>query len=417
MTFRNARQTDLSEKFRNVFGQRRKAAENVPGGSLRQRFHYFRILPKADADFEGNANGFGVRHRRRSDVYSKLTDRLRPMKGWFAACITLLAVAARGQDGRPVFRATSELVLLDVQVIHNETNTAGGDLRAKDFALFEDGLPQKILFFGRDQLPLSVVLLFDLTQSDHGVLHRLSAGARSALDHLKPEDEVAVMVYAASAQLLSGFTTDRARAAAAIARAAAMKSYDAAFFNEAVYQAASQLEKSANPSSRRVILWLTDNLPNFPTNHHLQNNDKGLGGAPPHTEADAMRKLHESGTVVMPLLLKDRLWRLLLIGWTPRRDADEFSREHPDRKDYSPGDATKYAELTGGFAFSMRGKQVKERMAEMIDSLRARYTIGYRPSEEKPAGTFCRVKVELAPSAPLRPQEWRVLARTGYYRR
>ena len=33
------------------------------------------------------------------------------------------------------------------------------------------------------------------------------------------------------------------------------------------------------------------------------------------------------------------------------------------------------------------------------------------------AGTFCRVKVELAPGAPLHPQEWRVLVRAGYYRR
>ena len=65
----------------------------------------------------------------------------------------------------------------------------------------------------------------------------------------------------------------------------------------------------------------------------------------------------------------------------------------------------------------MRGRNVEERLAEDIDDLRARYTIGYRPSAEKPAGTFCCVKVSLAPAAPLRPQEWRVLARAGYYRR
>jgi len=60
-------------------------------------------------------------------------------------------------------------------------------------------------------LPLSVVLLFDLTESVHGVLHPLAAGARAALGHLKPEDEVAVMVYAASARTVDGFTRDHAR--------------------------------------------------------------------------------------------------------------------------------------------------------------------------------------------------------------
>lgn len=330
------------------------------------------------------------------------------MKGWFSG-IALLAAAAWGQDSAPVFRATSELVLLDVQVIHNRTNTARADLQAKDFELSEDGAMQKITFFGRDQLPLSVVLLFDLTDSVRGVLHRLAAGAQAALDHLKPEDEVAVMVYAASATVVDGFTRDHARTAKAIARAAAMKSDDAAFFNEAVYQAAAQLERSANPQGRRVILWLTDNLPNVPISSNLRGHDKGLGGAPPHTEEVAIRKLHESGTVVTPLLLKDRLgamWAEMVIAM-----------ESPYRKKYPPGDAHKYAELTGGFAAGMRGKGVDERLAEVIDTLRDRYTIGYRPSGDKPAGTFCRVKVALSADAPLRPQEWRVLARAGYYRR
>lgn len=155
------------------------------------------------------------------------------------------------------------------------------------------------------------------------------------------------MVYAASASLVDGFTRDHGRTAAAVARAAAMKSSDAAFFNEAVYQAAAQLESSANPSSRRVILWLTDNLPNVPTNFNLRNNADGLGGAVPHTEEEAIRRLHESGTTVMPLLLKDRLgamWSELVVAG-----------ESPYRKKYLPGDAHKYAELTGGFAAGMRG--------------------------------------------------------------
>jgi VWFA-related protein len=133
------------------------------------------------------------------------------------AAIALLTAVAWGQDSSPVFRATSELVLLDVQVVHKRTNTAMTSLEVKDFVVSENGGPQKILFFGRDQLPLSVVLLFDLTDSVRGVLHRLAGGARTALDHLKPEDEVAVMVYAASARLVDGFTRDHDRTAAAVA--------------------------------------------------------------------------------------------------------------------------------------------------------------------------------------------------------
>jgi VWFA-related protein len=344
--------------------------------------------------------------------------KLPSMNASCAALIALLATGAWGQQdspsGAPLFRANSDLVLLDVQVIDKKTHTAAGKLGVKDFELTEDGTPQKILFVGRDQLPLSLVLLFDLTESDRGVLHRLAAGAQSALDHLKAEDEVAVMVYAAGARLIDGFTRDHARTAAAIAKAGSMKSNDAAFFNEAVYQAAAQLEYSTNPSSRRIVLWFTDNYPNLPTKEMLRKYAKGLDGEMPHTEEEAIRKLHESGTVVMPLLLKDRLF--FLGGLAVAHDRGEFARENPG-KEYPPGDANKYAELTGGFAIGLRGKGADESLAEAIDDLRTLYTISYHPAEEKAPGQFCRVHVALAPGAPLRPQEWRVLAREGYYRR
>jgi len=236
----------------------------------------------------------------------------------------------------------------------------------------------------------------------------LAERAHSALQRLKPEDEVAVMVYAASATLVDGFTRDRSQTAAAIARAARMRSGDAAFFNEAVYQASAQLEKSANPSSRRVILWLTDNLPNVASSENIRNSARGLKGAAPHTEEEAIREMHESGTVVMPMLLRDLMWRFV---------ASVFIRENAERKIHPPGDANKYAELSGGFAIPMRGRRVEERLAEVIDTLRGRYTIGYRPAEEKPPGTFCRVAVALSAGAPLRGKEWRVLARAGYYRK
>ena len=100
------------------------------------------------------------------------------------ALCSVLAGTALAQDRTPVFHATSDLVLLDVQVIHYKTNTPMGELKATDFELSEDGVPQKISFFGRDQLPLSVVLLFDLTGSDWRILRRLAEGARNALEHL-----------------------------------------------------------------------------------------------------------------------------------------------------------------------------------------------------------------------------------------
>jgi VWFA-related protein len=314
--------------------------------------------------------------------------------------LLLAVMPLHAQDDTPVFRATSELVLVDVQVLHRKSGAPAPALQAADFRVYEEGMPQEILHFSRDEFPLSVVLLFDLTDSVQGVLKRLAEGAKTPLEHFKAADEVAVMVYSGHATLVDGFTKDRARTVQAIERAAAMTSDEPAHFNEAMYQAAMQLRQASSPANRRVIIWLTDNLPNVPYRKEY----------PAHTEVEAFRALHKDGVVVAPILLRSPLWAIL--GPIMVR-ASEASHE----KSFPPGDARKYAELTGGQAVSLRGKQPEERLAQLIDELRARYTIGYRPSDPQPAGTFREIFVELVPSQTLRPKEWTVLARRGYYRK
>ncbi|MBZ5601541.1 MAG: VWA domain-containing protein [Acidobacteriia bacterium] len=292
------------------------------------------------------------------------------------------AGAATGQDGTPTFRSTSELVLLDVLVLQKKTNTSTAALRREDLQVLEDGTPQTISFLSRDELPLSIVMLFDMTDTSRAVLQRLAKGAQSALTHLKPVDEVAVMVYAAHGRVIAAFATDREQTAAAIRRPAGENEPGGAFFNEAVWEAADLLQKSGSPPGRRVVMWLTNNLPNGATARTV------------HTESDAFRRLHESGALAAPIL----------------------ALEAPARHSHPRGDANKYAELTGGEAIHLGGKKVEERLSQLIDDLRSRYTIGYRPAQEKPAGTFCKVQVSLAPGGALRPKEWKVLARAGYYR-
>jgi VWFA-related protein len=311
----------------------------------------------------------------------------------------LFGTAFQAQEATPVFRATSELVLVDVQVLHKKTRSPAASVKAKDLLVFEEGVRQQVLHFSRDEFPLSVVFLFDLTDSVRGVLRRLADSAASVLAHFKPEDELSVMVYAGNARLVDGFTKNRERTRQAIERAVPMKYDEPAHFNEAVFQAAMQLKNSASPQNRRVIIWLTDNLPNVPYRQEYHA----------HTEIEALRALNEEAVVVAPILLKSPAWAV----FAPMVGAFEL----PHRKAYPPGDAHKYAEETGGEAIGLRGNRPEERVAELIDELRARYTVGYRPSEEQPPGTFRKIEVKLAPDGPLRVKEWTVLARRGYYRK
>src|SRR5207247_3630303 len=79
------------------------------------------------------------------------------------------------------------------------------------FEIYDDGVRQRIEQFSQDKLPLSVVLLLDASGSMWTVLDRLRASALAALQTLKPEDEVAVVVTANETLLVQGLTTDQFR--------------------------------------------------------------------------------------------------------------------------------------------------------------------------------------------------------------
>lgn len=308
----------------------------------------------------------------------------------------------------PVFRIDVHEVLLDAQVINKKTRHAIPALKPGDFQVYEDNVPQRLSAFSQDKLPLSVVILFDLTDSVRPVLKSLGEGALEALQHLKPEDEVTVMVYAASTQVLQEATTDRALSVAAIEKASRMESDEAAFFNEGIFQASEQLAKGNKYSSRRVIIWLTDDVPNIPSENEIPlRYRRSLKGAMPHSQKEAMDHLFRTGTVVCSLVKQSDD---SVVG-------ESRLRAHPaERMLHPPGEVWKYAEATGGQVIEYKKKELKDKLAALIDDLRMRYSLSYHPSAQKPKGKFCTIKVKLAPEVKKSVGDVVVEARQGYYR-
>jgi VWFA-related protein len=312
------------------------------------------------------------------------------------------------QSTDPVFRLDVHEVLIDAQVLDKKTRHTIPSLKATDFQVYEDNIPQRLSVFSQDKLPLSVVILFDLTDSVRPVLKSLAEGALEALQHLKPEDEVTVMVYAASTQVLQEATTDRALAAAAIEKASRMKSDEAAFFNEGIFKASEQLAKGNKYSSRRVIIWLTDNVPNIPSENEIPlRYRRSLKGAMPHSQKEAMDQLFRTTTVVCSLVKQS----------DESVEGESRLRAHPaERMLHPPGEVWKYAEATGGQVIEYKKKELKDKLAALIDDLRMRYSLGYHPSMQKPKGKFCTIKVKLAPEVKRSVGDVVVEARQGYYR-
>lgn len=333
--------------------------------------------------------------------------RLQPISvaaGLLLAAVSQFAWTQSPSPDEAVYRVSVRLVVVDAQVVEKKSGQAVRSLKQEDFQVLEDGVPQQISSFSQDRLPLSVVLLFDLTDSVRPVLKKLAEGALEALQHLKPEDEVAVMTYAASAELIQDFTRDRALAVAAIEKASRMKSPEAAFFNEGIFQAATRLEQSPN---RRVIIWLTDDVPNIPSEDLPLSVRRSVAMEKLHTQQDALQELFRTGTVVCALLKQSEeseagYYRLM--------------SKPVDRMLHPPGEVHKYAQATGGQVVESSGKKMRDKLAGMIDDLRMRYSLGYRPSAQNPKKKFCALKVKLSPTTLKSVGKVTIQARQGYYR-
>ena len=333
------------------------------------------------------------------------------MRTWVVLAFLLLTNsyvlhAQTNQAQTPVFRLDVRVVSVDAQVLNKKTHHAQRELKQDDFEIYEDNTRQQITAFSQDTLPLSVVLLFDLTDSVRPVLKSLADGALDALQHLKPEDEVTVMVYAASAQVLQKATTDRSLAVAAIEKASRMKSEEAAFFNEGIFQAADELAKG-KPVSRRAIIWLTDNVPNIPADSIPARYRRSMPLEKLHSQQDAIKLALQTGTVVCSLIKQSDESVL----------GEQQLMAHPvDRMLHPPGEVYKYAAATGGQVIEFKKKELQEKLATLIDDLRMRYSIAYHPSGGKKKGKFCAIKVKLTPEAKKAAGNVVIEARQGYYR-
>ena len=312
----------------------------------------------------------------------------------------------------PVIRVSSNFVLVDALVENKRTGALLGGLGAEDFQVAENGVPQDLSYFSRDQLPLSIVFLFDLTDTVRPVLKQLAQGASLILSHLKPQDEISVMVFSSHTEMVQGFTTRRVSTEAAIEQASNRKTKDGTFIDEDMYEAIDQAMQSTAPQGRHVLVWLTDGTSNF-ENSFTQ---KTLGsGAPPHlhSKQEATDKLLHSGVVVAGLIQRSTETDALAAAMITHPAAISAGARF--------GDVERYADLTGGPILNSNKTSVTVRLADLLDDLRGRYTLGYKPQTSAPEGAFCKLQVTLTPQAYLKHPEWKkseivVRAQSGYYR-
>jgi VWFA-related protein len=133
----------------------------------------------------------------------------------------LLAVAASVPLTAQTQNFSSRVEAVRVDVLVTDRGRPIRGLQAADFEILDNGVPQEVDLVSFEQIPLNLVLVFDMSRSVVGDrLEHLRDGARTVLRSLARDDQAALVTFSQAVSRGADLTTDVDRVQQALQRAA-----------------------------------------------------------------------------------------------------------------------------------------------------------------------------------------------------
>ena len=264
-----------------------------------------------------------------------------------------------------------DLVTIDA-IVRDKRGAAVSDLQSKDFLIYDNGVAQEITHFSRDQLPLAVALVIDRSPSISRFLPDLRSAGLSALQHLKPQDQVALYSFDQCPTQLTELTEDRDGVAARIGEIRVGRSTN---IYGAIFESARFLREHA-PDRRRAIILVSDNY----------------SSVFPMTEQDVLTQMLEASATLFSIR-------------TPGDNAMSSG---------NPGSIDRIAKETGGEVLQLgNSEKLSVALDRAISNLRLGYTLGFMPAKSGEDRSFHKLNVKFTASKTC--PSCRIQARSGYY--
>lgn len=267
-----------------------------------------------------------------------------------------------------------EMVLVNATVADLQDRPVT-DLGKKDFRIFENGVEQEIRTFSHEDAPVSIGVLFDMSNSMTDKVDKARRAALQVLRTANPQDEFFLVSFGSRAQLTSGFTSDLAELEE---RMMSVKPKGQTALLDAIAIGMEQMKHARNRN--RAFVVISDGGDNHSRNHESRIRSD-------LREADC--QLYAMGIF----------------------DPQDMKRTREERE--GPSLLSEFAELTGGRVFPVSNlNDLPDVAAKISMELRDRYVFGYLPGGPHD-GAWRTIKVRIA--APETRPPLRVFARTGYY--
>ena len=175
---------------------------------------------------------------------------------WTVAALVMAGILA-AQD-EVVFRSDTTLVRVDVQVLDRDNRPVAG-LDREAFLFREQGQQRAIKNFVREEMPIDLLFLIDVSGSMRPHVERMAEAAHRSLPSLRKDDRVAVMVFDRASRVRMPFRSGPAEAQREFDNLLRSETFNGGTdITRALFDAAQFMRRKGRKEARRAIVLLTD---------------------------------------------------------------------------------------------------------------------------------------------------------------
>ena len=335
-----------------------------------------------------------------------------------------------------VVRVETQLVTVPA-VVTDKTGRPISTLRQENFAVFEDGKPQRLTNFATTEAPFEIALLLDTSGSTRDDLGLIRDAANAFISALRAGDRISVVAFnnergttgpIASVDVLTPLTDKRTVLRTAVAN---LGTSNGTPFYDALLRIGDQVFHDPPTDQfrgRRAVVALTDGVDSTSNSDFEEARTKlsraGVAAyfiqvsTEDYVEDRLLKDCQDDGRLTLSAKQLER-FRRLFVPSAQREDYQDFCRlgqfERMDisRQLYNLArrEMGELARATGGRNFSAASLQeASAAFAQVANEIGTQYSLGYYPSDKTRDGRFRQIKVELRGI-----KDANVRARDGYY--
>jgi VWFA-related protein len=296
-------------------------------------------------------------------------------------------------------RVDVPIVNIDANVILDKTHQFVPGLKAGNFLVLEDGVPQTITSVRVAQTPITAVMLLEFAANSYYLINDMQNASYYFFRSLRPDDYVAVVTYDMHTHILTDFTNNKDTVAQAL-QSLIIPTWSETNIFDALYET---LDRVSRIPGRKYIILIGSGRDTF----SKLTLDKILA----RVKASENVTIFTIGTGA---LINEMRGGGGGMG-AGVREMDYLQAQNQLKT---------FADMTGGMSFSpMFQGALPDVFGAINDSIRNQYVLTYRPTNTKNDGSYRHVKVLLVDNEghPLRmqdekgkPQKYSIIARDGY---